>query len=85
MLVIARSSRFEWPPAGAEAVSAMTAAVEALEIRVLAAEWQPLPPGDAWYARRFSWASGGRAPTPLSRFERGAARIRAPRAAVAGC
>ena len=72
-LAVAESAPLEWPPKSAEAVSAMTAAADDLESRLVAAGWTPLAPGDAWYARRFAWADGARAPTRLGRFERRAA------------
>jgi hypothetical protein len=53
--VVAESAQLEWPPTGAAAVAAMTAAADDLEARLVAAGWRPLPRGDAWYARRFRW------------------------------
>lgn len=52
---LAESPPLEWPPAGPSAVHAMTAAVDALEAPLLAAGWSALPPGDAWFAKRFAW------------------------------
>jgi hypothetical protein len=49
------SPLIEWPPADASAVRAMTEAVSTLEVSLLAAGWSPLPPGDAWFAKRFAW------------------------------
>jgi hypothetical protein len=63
--VLAESAQLEWPPSGAAAVAAMTAAADDLEARLLAAGWRPLPRGDAWYARRFGWEPS------RGRFDRG--------------
>jgi hypothetical protein len=72
--VVAESARLEWPPADAAAGPALTAAAEELETRLVAAGWRPLPPGDAWYAKRFVWRGEGTPPdrvapnsTPTSR------------------
>jgi hypothetical protein len=51
---LAETAALEWPPAGPSGVQAMTDAVEALERSLLADGWRPLPPGDAWYAKRFA-------------------------------
>lgn len=53
--VVAESARLGWPPAGASAALALTAAAEELEARLVAAGWRPLGSGDAWYAKRFAW------------------------------
>ena len=53
--VIAESEPLEWPPTTADAVEALTAAADRLEATLLAAGWVRLPPGSAWYARRFGW------------------------------
>jgi len=71
--VVAESARLEWPPAGAAAVPALTAAAEELETRLVAAGWRPLPPGDAWYAKRFAWEPVASMSAPPGRFERRAA------------
>jgi hypothetical protein len=70
--VVAESARFEWPPAGA-AVPALTAAAEELETRAVAAGWRPLPPGDAWYAKRYAWEPVASMPAAPGRFDRRAA------------
>jgi hypothetical protein len=70
--VVAESARFEWPPTGA-AVPALTAAAEELETRMVAAGWRPLPPGDAWYAKRYAWEPVASVPAAAGRFERRAA------------
>ena len=44
----------------------MSRAADELEVAMLAAGWKPLPPGEAWYAKRFAWpraAAPRRAPT----------------------
>ena len=70
---IAESAPLEWPPSGTAAVQALTDAAQALEISLLAAGWQPRPPGSAWYAKRFAWEPAAalepRDPAP-SRFAR---------------
>ena len=33
----------------------MSRAADELEAAMLAAGWKPLPPGEAWYAKRFAW------------------------------
>jgi hypothetical protein len=52
---IARSGALEWPPTSPGGVEALSAAAGALENALLAAGWRPLPPGAAWYAKRFGW------------------------------
>lgn len=52
---IARSVALEWPPAGPAGVQALTDAAEDLEAFLVDAGWRALPPGDAWYAKRFGW------------------------------
>jgi hypothetical protein len=53
--VVAESPGLQWPPAGAAAGRALTAAAEELETRMVGAGWRPLPPGDSWYAKRYAW------------------------------
>jgi hypothetical protein len=53
--VVAKSEPVEWPPAGAATVQRLTEAARDLETSLVAAGWRPLPPGDAWYAKRFAW------------------------------
>jgi hypothetical protein len=62
---VAESATFEWPPAESRAVQALTAAAEELEAGLLAAGWAPMPPGDAWYAKRFAWTGVQLAPDPV--------------------
>jgi hypothetical protein len=59
---VAESTTFAWPPADSGAVQALTAAAEKLEAGLLAAGWTPMPPGDAWYAKRFAWKAVRPAP-----------------------
>jgi hypothetical protein len=54
-VVIAESEPLEWPPRGPASVQAMSRAADELESSLLAAGWKPLPPGEAWYAKRFAW------------------------------
>jgi hypothetical protein len=67
-VTIAESAPLDWPPSGPESVQAMSRAADALEPAMLAAGWKPLPPGDAWYAKRFAWPRGAprRAPVAAS-------------------
>jgi hypothetical protein len=71
--VVAESARLEWPPAGAAAMPALTAAAEELDTRLVAAGWRPLPSGDSWYAKRFAWEPVASLPAAPGRFERRAA------------
>jgi LPXTG-motif cell wall-anchored protein len=57
--VLAQSAPLDWPPGGPGGVEAMTDAAAALEISLRAAGWRPLPPGEAWYAKRFAWQPAG--------------------------
>jgi hypothetical protein len=52
---VAESPALQWPPRGRDAVQAVADAVAELEASLRAAGWTPLPSGDAWYARRFTW------------------------------
>jgi hypothetical protein len=52
---IARSPALDWPPEGPAAVQAVTDAADDLAATLVAAGWTPLPPGSAWYAKRFAW------------------------------
>jgi len=54
--VIAASPALAWPPAGDDAIDALTAGADRLEAALLAAGWIAREPGSAWYARRFGWA-----------------------------
>ena len=71
--VIATSQPIEWPPVGAAALERVAAAAKELETSLVSAGWQPLPPGDAWYAKRFAWEPASRA----ERFDRRPQRSRA--------
>ena len=65
-VTVAGSPQLSWPPADAEAVQDLRRAAEGLEARLLAAGWTPLPPGRAWYAKRFEWAAATAAPAPAT-------------------
>ena len=52
---VSESEPLGWPPTGPEALDALKHAVEQLEAGALAAGWTPAPPGEAWYAKRFTW------------------------------
>ena len=70
---LATSRPLQWPPADQEAVTEMSRAVERLETAMLAAGWTPLPPGDAWYSKRFTWVATVPRPEtapPTGRFKR---------------
>jgi hypothetical protein len=53
--VLATSAPLDWPPAGPDAVRALSAAADRLAATYTDAGWNPMPPGDAWYAKRFAW------------------------------
>jgi hypothetical protein len=63
---VAESARFDWPPSEATGVQTLTAAAERLESALLAAGWTPLPPGSAWYAKRFAWEARTGATEPAT-------------------
>jgi hypothetical protein len=66
-VTLAESEPVEWPPGGPDAIKAMSEAAELLGARLRAAGWRPLPPGSAWYAKRFAWDAPARpaaAPSP---------------------
>ena len=70
---LATSRPLQWPPADQKAVTEMSRAVERLEASMLAAGWTPLPPGDAWYSKRFTWVATVPRPEtapPTGRFKR---------------
>ena len=50
---VAESRPLHWPPGRGDSVLALSEAAEQLEAALLAAGWKPLPPGSAWYAKRF--------------------------------
>ena len=77
-VAIAESVALEWPPSGPESVQAMSRAADELEAAMLAAGWKPLPPGEAWYAKRFAWP---RAAAPR-RASVGAAAVAGPEPAA---
>jgi hypothetical protein len=52
---VSESEPLGWPPSGPESVDALKHAVEQLEAGALAAGWTPAPPGEPWYAKRFTW------------------------------
>lgn len=54
-ITLAQSPPLEWPPSGPAAVQATTDAAEELAATLEAAGWKALPPGPAWYAKRFAW------------------------------
>jgi hypothetical protein len=54
-LILAESAPVEWPPSRPQSIRGMSDAAEALNSRLLEAGWRPLPPGSAWYAKRFAW------------------------------
>jgi hypothetical protein len=54
-VVLMMSTPLAWPPAGPEDVQALRDSAGALETSLLDAGWTALPPGDAWYEKRFAW------------------------------
>jgi hypothetical protein len=69
---LVESESVAWPPSGDAGVPTLTTAAEELESRLVAAGWRPLPPGEAWYAKRFAWEPA--LWMPAGRFGRDAAR-----------
>jgi hypothetical protein len=68
-VVVAASGPLEWPPTSAASVQALSVGTRELEDGLAAAGWRPLPPGSAWYAKRFAWEPvdprvDGAVPTP---------------------
>ena len=59
---VAQSPPLDWPPDGPAAVRAVTDAADELAATLVAAGWKPLPPGSAWYAKRFAWEPAGAEP-----------------------
>jgi hypothetical protein len=55
-VALAESRPLQWPPSDPKSVRDISRAVERLEASLLAGGWTPLPPGGAWYAKRFAWA-----------------------------
>jgi len=55
--LIAASETLEWPPRGDAAVRQMRNEVARMEAALLSSGWSPLPPGNAWYSKRFAWAA----------------------------
>jgi len=62
-IAIAASEPLRWPPSDRSALEAMTAAVQDLEERLVAAGWMATDRGEHWYAKRFAWEAE-QAPTP---------------------
>jgi hypothetical protein len=54
-VAVCESRDLRWPPERPEEVEALGAAVAELEGSLRASGWEPLAPGDAWYAKRFAW------------------------------
>jgi hypothetical protein len=52
---VAQSPPLKWPPTGPASVQALTDAAESLETSLEAARWKAIPPGRAWYSKRFAW------------------------------
>jgi hypothetical protein len=65
-LTLAESHPLVWPPTGPASVQALTVAAAKLEDSLVAAGWTPLPPGSAWYAKRFAWQSARPSPEPAT-------------------
>jgi hypothetical protein len=65
-LTVAESQPLVWPPTGPASVQALTVAAARLEGSLVAAGWTPLPPGGAWYAKRFAWQCAPPAPEPTT-------------------
>jgi hypothetical protein len=61
-VTLGASGPLAWPPRDARSVQALTEAVRTLETALAAGGWSALPPGRAWYAKRFTWQPGGEPP-----------------------
>lgn len=62
--VLAESAPVAWPPTDSTDVQALTDAQKELEAALVAAGWEPLSPGGAWYAARFAWSPAAPAVEP---------------------
>jgi hypothetical protein len=54
-MTVIESPALEWPPTGPASVQALIQSVDELATSLAIAGWKPLPPGGAWYAKRFTW------------------------------
>jgi hypothetical protein len=63
--LVASSAPLAWPPPDSRAVQRLSEAADRLEAALLGAGWTPLPPGSAWYAKRFAWAPAAQPVTAL--------------------
>ena len=59
--VIATSEPIVWPPRVSADVQRLNDEIRRLERALLEAGWTSLPPGDAWYAKRFAWSAAAQA------------------------
>ena len=66
---IAASEPLAWPPRDGAAVRQMRNEVARMEAALLSSGWSPLPPGSAWYSKRFAWAATVE-PVRTGRFQR---------------
>ena len=76
-VLLGDSPPLEWPPGDARSVQAMTDAVKTLELSLAAAGWAVLPPGSAWYEKRFAWQPGARPPSGAGRADPASQLVRA--------
>ena len=91
-VVVAQSDPLEWPPSGPAAVQAVSNAADALADTLVAAGWKTLPPGQAWYAKRFAWEpgtkpadvkrAGAKSPKPIKPVAAGPKPFTAPKPAT---
>jgi hypothetical protein len=65
-VILAESPALQWPPSDPASVQALTDAAESLAATLAAAGWSPLPPGSAWYAKRFAWTPLGDMPVEIA-------------------
>jgi hypothetical protein len=56
---IAESRPLAWPPMDSASVQALADAARDLHSALASAGWRALPPGRAWYAKRFAWDAAG--------------------------
>jgi hypothetical protein len=64
-MLVASSAPLTWPPPDGRAVQRLSEAADRLEAALIGAGWTPLPPGSAWYAKRFAWSPAAQPVTAL--------------------
>jgi hypothetical protein len=83
--IVAKSRSLEWPPASPASVQALADATQELEDSLARAGWRALPPGDAWYAKRFAWEPLAAPLAPAARREGSSPFARRPAWPAGSC